>query len=73
MYVTEQILNQTQNRQLFQSIIQKGNNGAHTTALLSPACIICFVQVSVWKSILPVQYSADQLPSVVANNTLING
>ena len=73
MYITGEMLNQTQNRQMYQSVIQKGNNGAQTAALSSPACIVCFVQVSVWKSIFPVQYSADQLPSIVVKKTLMNG
>lgn len=51
--------------------VKKGNNGAQTAASVSasPAGIICFVQVSVRESVLPVQYGAYQLSSVLAKIT----
>lgn len=50
---------------------ERENIGAQTAAILpvSPAGVICFVQVSVRKSILPVQYSAHQLSSVWVKKT----
>lgn len=50
---------------------ERENIGAQTAASLpvSPAGVVCFVQVSVRKSILPVQYSAHQLSSVWVKKT----
>lgn len=44
-------------------VLNPNQNGAEA---VSPAGILCFVQVSVRKSILPVQYGAYQLSSVLS-------